>query len=174
MPAEGATRLLLADACVLIDFLASGADLLLRLSQGLGTLHVASPVLMEVEGLDEDGCSELGIVVIDPSPVQADEAARARGGLSFPDRVCLVVARDGAMTCLTNDAPLRRACADAGVSTMRSLRCLLELTRLGRMSPAEALRVAEAMHRSNPRHVGAEIVAAFVRELRGLHPGMCP
>lgn len=45
-------RLLLVDACVLIDFAKTDASLITLVSRYIGDVHVATPVFEEVHGLD--------------------------------------------------------------------------------------------------------------------------
>ena len=102
---------LIADANVLIDYVNSDVSVLALLAQHAGPLYVATPVLEKVEGLDRSECERLGMVVIEPTLDQLLEAGQARGRLAFDDRVCLILARDRAWSCVTNDKALRRACA---------------------------------------------------------------
>ena len=161
MSNEEGKRLLLADSCVLIDFLDACPEILSSLARDYAVVHVASPILEEVEGLDSDGCAAAGLVVIEPTSEQLSEAVMRREGLSFQDWLCLVVSRDGGMTCVTNDRRLRKACGRAGVATMRGLRCLLELAREGHISKDEARTAADRLHGVDPLYIDARLIAAF-------------
>lgn len=157
--------LLLVDANVLIDFATTDRTVLSRVARHLGAIHVPRDVLAEVDQLDEAACTELGLVVIDGTIEQLAEAGAARGRLSFEDRVCLILARDHGWTCVTNDGALRRECAAAGIAVMWGLELMLELVAAGGMRADEAIAVAEAIGRANPR-MKAEVVEEFRSKLR--------
>lgn len=154
-------RLLVVDANVLIDYVGSDRSILGLAAEFIGPIHVPRPVLEEVEQLDEADCARLGIRLAEASTAQLLEAGAGRGRLSFSDRLCLVLARDRSWTCVTNDRALRRACADLSVPVLWGLELMLELVSLRGLTAGAALDVAMAIHRSNPRHITAEILERF-------------
>jgi len=156
-------RLLLMDANVLIDYVRTDRSVLGLVYEHVGSVHVLSTVLDEVDGLDEDGCEALGIEVVEPELAQVREAAARRGRLSVADHLCLLVARERTYACVTNDRALRRACADEGVAVVWGLELMLVLVRGGVLDAAEAVRVARAVHELNPRHITAAVVEEFIR-----------
>ncbi|MCK6530447.1 type II toxin-antitoxin system VapC family toxin [Myxococcota bacterium] len=157
--------LLVVDANVLIDYANAERGVLALAARHLGPLMVARDVLDEVDQLDQMGCEELGIGVVEPTAEQLAEAGAGKErGLSFPDRVCLIVARDRGCTCVSNDGALLRACASAGVPTMRGLALMIELVWAGRMAAAQAISVATRISAGNP-WVSAAVVAEFVRKV---------
>lgn len=79
------------------------------------------------------------------------EAGAARGRLSFQDRICVLVARAGSYTCVTNDRSLRSACTAAGVPVLWGLEILVELV------------AARALPAESAREIAAQIVAANTR-----------
>ncbi len=107
--------LLLVDANVLIDYAKTGPTVFTLVARHLGPVHVPRDVLGEVDQLDEDACDRLGLVLVEGTLEQILEAGAGAGGLSFPDWMCLILARDQGWTCVTNDGRLRRACAEASV-----------------------------------------------------------
>lgn len=90
-------------------------------------------------------------------------AAAATGGpLSFKDRLCLLIARDKAWECATNDRALRRACTAAGVKAVWGLELMVDLVVSHNLSPKRAVAVAESIHEANPTHITRQIVERFV------------
>jgi rRNA-processing protein FCF1 len=157
-------RLLVVDANVLIDYVGSDISILRLAAEFVGPIHVTGPVLKEVEQLGEADCDRLGIHLVEASTNQLLEAGAGRGRLSFSDRLCLILARDRSWTCVTNDRALRRACTDLSVPVLWGLELMLELVSLRRLTVEAALDVAMAIHRSNPRHITAEILERFERK----------
>lgn len=158
---------LIADANVLIDYVKSDRTVLALAAKHFQGIHVLITVLAEVEVLDGVECSRLGIRVIDPEVEQLIEAGanQGRAGLSFQDWLCLIVARDSKWVCLSNDGPLRRACAQAGVSVCWGLELMLELVVAGQLTAAAARDIAEAIHRSNPRYITRDLLTRFDEKL---------
>lgn len=159
--------LLLVDANVLIDYATADLSVLALVVEHLGPVYVARDVLDEVDQLDEDACERLGVKVVDGTVEQILEAGAARGGLSFADRMCLILARDGGWTCVSNDGPLRRACIAEGAKVMWGLQMMLELVAAGGLEAEAAIVVAEAIGEGN-RWIGAAVIAEFRRKVRGL------
>lgn len=158
-------RLLVVDANVLIDYASSDLSILGLAGEFVGTIHVPRPLLEEVEQLDEADCARLGIRLAEASVEQLLEAGAGHGRLSFSDRLCLILARDRSWTCVTNDRALRRACTDISVPVLWGLELMLELVSLRHLTIQGALDVATAIHRSNPRHITAEILERFERKV---------
>ncbi len=160
-------RVLLVDANVLIDYVKTDVAVLGLAASHLGQVCVLSTVVAETDGLSEAQCRQLGMQVHSPSLLQVMAAGGERGSLSLEDRLCLAVAEEQGWTCLTNDGALRRACARSRVPVMWGLELMVELVQAGRLSAAEAVIVAEAIHRSNPLHITAAIVAQFAAKVAG-------
>lgn len=161
-------RLLVVDANVLIDYASSDLSILGLAGEFVGTIHVPRPVLEEVEQLGETDCARLGIRLVEASVEQLLEAGAGQGRLSFSDRLCLVLARDRSWICVTNDRALRRACTDLSIPVLWGLELMLELVSLRRLTVKAALDIAVAIHRSNPRHITAEILDRFERKVSEL------
>lgn len=158
--------LLLVDANVLIDFAATDREVLELVVRHVGPVHVPRDVFDEVDQLDEATCAALGLVIVEGTLDQLAEAGAARGRLSFPDRVCMILARDNGWTCVTNDGRLRRECEAVGIQVRWGLQLLLALVESGAMTANRAVSVAEAVGRTNP-HMKPEVVAAFTMKVRG-------
>ena len=165
MPHRG---FLVIDANVLVDYQAADLAILALVNHHVGTVHILTTMLAEVEGLDESDCEQLGIRVVEPTFAQVTEAASRAGRLSFQDRTCLVVCRDHGWTCVSNDRALRRACEADGVGVIWGLELMLELVRNGHLPGANAFEAAERIHVANPVYVTSTILAAFRAKLGGL------
>ena len=102
-PTLGAAEygLFLVDANVLFDYANTYPTVLTLVARRLGPVHVPEVVLDEVEQLDEDACDRLALVVVEGTLEQILEAGD--GGLSFPDWMCLILARDEGWTCVTKE-----------------------------------------------------------------------
>lgn len=158
-----AKRLLLFDADVLIDYVQTRRSVLRR-ARGLAEIFVVTPVLVEVEGLDEAGCQRLGINTIEPTLQQMREAAATHGPLSFADQLCLSVAQSGGYTCVTNDKALRGACTAVGVTVIWGLEIMAKLVRVGLLDYEEACLVARQISEINP-FVTPAIVQRFIQKI---------
>ena len=99
---------LILDANVLIDYCATDRSILTLISRHVGQIHVPVELLEEVKALDESECDRLGLHVFEPELEQLAAAGKRRPGLSYYDHLCLLVAKQGGWTCVTNDGKLRR------------------------------------------------------------------
>lgn len=159
-------RILLMDACVLIDFCKAERSVLRKCVLDVGEIHVITPVLQEVkEFQSEQELLDLGLILDEPELEDALSAAEGRGPVSFQDRLCLLTAKRNRCTCVTNDKSLRKLCALEGVPVMWGLQLLLELLGAGGISPKEAVNIAETIHRANPRHITASILSRFIENV---------
>jgi predicted nucleic acid-binding protein len=156
-------RVLLIDANVLIDYQKSDFSILGLVNQHVSEVHVLTTILHEVDGLDVVDCERLGLKVIDPELAQVMRASIRKGRLSFRDRLCLVVASEGGLVCVTNDKALREACDGEGVTTLWGLEIMTALVRGRAIQAANAIDIAEKIHVSNPLHVSKKIVERFSR-----------
>jgi predicted nucleic acid-binding protein len=114
-------RLLILDACVLIDFCDADPSVLRVVSRAVGAIHVATPVLAEVEQLDESTAESLGLRVVEPPLSMFAAAARKRGRLSPRDHLCLLMAKAEGWTCVSNDRALRTVWVADGVDVLWGL-----------------------------------------------------
>jgi hypothetical protein len=150
------------DASVLIDVADANEAVLGLIVQHLARVIIPTPVLAEVGSLDELRCAALGLEVVEPSLDQLREAAIPDPGLSFADKICMIVARDVGGTAWTNDGPLGDECETHGVSRMRGLRPLLELVEVGALAIDVAVGTVDLMRANNP-YITPSIVAEFRR-----------
>jgi hypothetical protein len=158
-------EILLADADVLIDYVASELSILTLASEHIGQIYVLKPILATVDDLSERKCMHHGIRVIDVETAVLLEAGAKSGPLSFEDWLCLIVCRDRGWTCLTNDAALGRECGDVEIHVRRGLGLMVDLVHAGVLDEERALRVASAIHEENPYHINATVLEQFQRAL---------
>jgi len=157
-------RLLLLDACVLIDFATSDLSVLTLVTAHIGQVHVPSPVFDEVEQIDESLAASLGLKLVEPTIEMLLDAGAARGRLSFQDRICLLVAKEGGFTCVSNDRRLRMSCEAEGVPVLWGLELLVELVA-ARAIPAEAARDIAARIVSANRRMEPNVYARFLKRI---------
>ena len=164
---------LIVDANVLIDYVKSDRSILRIASRHLGQIFVAGPVLEEVGQLDEAECEALGLQVVEMTLEQLSAAAVAglSGQLSFPDHCCLLLARESAFTCVTNDGRLRRACTEAQVPVLWGLELMVGLVSKNELTVEAAIATAREIAASNPRHTTAEILEKFAVRVRAAAQG---
>lgn len=112
-------RELIMDANTLTDYLQTDSTILKLISTYIGPVTIPSPIFDEVKLLTESDCVNLGLRVIEPSLEQVVfEAVSKRGRLSFPDHLCLIIARATEwISCVTDDVALRNSCVNEGVPT---------------------------------------------------------
>jgi hypothetical protein len=160
---EGTPRsTLVGDASVLIDIAEANEAILGLIARHLARVIIPTPVLAEVDGLDELRCSALGLEVVEPTLDQLREAAIPHPALSFADRVCMIVARDAGGIAWTNDGPLGDACDAHGVPRMRGLRPLIALVEAGALAIGVAVGTVDLISANNP-YITPTIVAEFRR-----------
>jgi len=163
-----APRGLLMDANVVIDYQRSAVSVLGLVNKHVGEVHVLTTILDEVDGLDVVDCRRLGFDVIEPELNQLTRAASQRGRLSFRDHLCLIVASDRGLVCVTNDKPLRKACQGDGVAISWGLEMMSVLVRASAMQAADAIQTAEQIHLGNPLHIPRSLVDRFARMVTGI------
>lgn len=163
-------KLLILDADVLIDYANSELRVLGLAARHLGPVHIARPLLAEVEQLSEPDCEALGLDLVEPTLEQLIEAGSQRGPLSFPDRLCLILARDQGYVCVSNDRRLRKECSAKGIGVLWGLELMVELVRRNRLQANKALRISRAIHESNPRHISTGVIARFEQRILRLNP----
>jgi len=112
----------------------------------------------------------LGIEVLEAETEQMLLAAQLPTSVSFNDRLCLVVCREGGWTCVTNDRALQRLCAQHGVATRFGLSLMLDLVAAGALPRARALAIARAIRASNPLHINERVLARFRTALEDVDP----
>jgi predicted nucleic acid-binding protein len=161
-------RFLVLDANVLIDYCAADRWVLTLISQHVGRINVPAALLDEVGDLDASECDRLGVRVIDLPLELLASAGKRRPGLSYYDHLCLLAAKEGGWTCVTNDGRLRRECAVERVPVLWGLEPMLDLIAGGHLTVTQAHEVAERIHESNPLFITKTIVAKFLVRARAM------
>jgi len=120
---------LILDANILIDFCKCDTTINKLICTYVGQIYLATPVLNEINQIDEGDCLELGIILAEPELEQAVLAAEKKGPLSFQDNLCLILAKENKWACVTNDKPLRKRCKAEGIPIIWGVEliCILNL-----------------------------------------------
>ena len=177
MPLPVTSNLMIMDACVLIDFIKADRSVLELIVKHVGSLHVASPTIDEVNEIDDENeLLELGLVIVEPEVADAYAAAAGRAGpTSFHDRLCMLVAKRYGFTCVTNDKNLRKLCQEEEVPLLWGLELLSRLHRSGGITMKSTLEIAGKIQKANPRHITPQILKRFqevIRKQKGKKAGM--
>jgi len=97
--------------------------------------------------------------------VELDAAGRHRSGLSFEDRICLLVAKQSGWTCVSSDKKLRRECVAEKVAVLWGLEPMIALVRSGHLAVAEAKKAALAIQTGNPLFITDAVIEKFIRRI---------
>lgn len=152
------------DASVLIDYMKSDITVLTHVSRSVAPIHLASPVLAEVEQISENSANSKAIHVVEPSLEQVRLAVERAGRVSFQDRLCALMARDNEWACITSDRQLRSFCRGLGVPCVWGLEPLRWLVSRGHLTTDQAIAIARQIAESNT-FITSQILARFRRQL---------
>lgn len=159
---EEAARLMIMDACVLIDFFKTDRTVLSLISSYVGPTYVVSTVLEEVKDIgSEEDLASLGLIVVEPELEDLFAAEEGVGPTSRPDRLCFLTAKRHGYACVTNDKNLRRLCVQEGVDVFWGLQLISKLHAAGGLTSRGAKDIAMDIHRRNTKHITMEIVDRF-------------
>jgi len=122
---------LILDANILIDFCKCDRTIIKLICTYVGQIYLATPVLSEINEIDEGACVELGIILVEPELEHVMLAAEKKGPLSFQDNLCLILAKEYGWTCVTNDKPLRQKCELEGVPLIWGIELICILVESG-------------------------------------------
>jgi len=162
-----ADECLIVDADVLIDFIKADRNIISIIIKHLAPVYVVRQVLKQVKAIEsEEELTSLGVTVIDPEIEDLYTAAKTTSPTDFEDQLCYLTAKRHGFTCVTNDKDLRNCCIDDGVPSLRGLRLILRLCALQRISVAEAIKIAEQIHKNNPRYITKTILKNFIKALK--------
>lgn len=163
------TRYMIMDACVLIDYMNGEPNLFKLISTHIGPIHVATPVVEEVDYFKSiKDIEDFGLISIEPEIDDVFTAEEMDGQTSFQDNLCFLTAKRQGLTCISNDKNLRKQCTDANVPIIWGLELILELTKAGGVAKKQASRIARNIQKSNPRHINTRILNDFEGKLKGL------
>ncbi|MBI2392844.1 MAG: hypothetical protein HYV09_24880 [Deltaproteobacteria bacterium] len=157
-------RILVVDACVLIDFAKADAAIIPLVSRHVGEVHVATPVCEEVKDLDPAMAASLGIKLYEPTLEMAAAAAAHKGRLSFQDRLCFAIAKQERWTCVSNDRQLRTECETAKVPVLWGLEVLALLVDAAALPAPQARDLATTIVANNKR-IGPAVLARFLARI---------
>lgn len=156
-------RLMIMDACVLIDYIKTDRSVLELIVKYVGEVHIISPVVDEVKVIDsEEELIELGLIIVEPELEDAFTAEEQVGATSFQDQLCLLTAKRHDFTCVTNDKNLRKACKMETIPTMWGLELIAKLHKSGGIPAKSAIDIARQIHKTNPKHITMKIVERFI------------
>jgi hypothetical protein len=156
--------LLLVDACVLIDYATTSRDVLSKLSDRVGKLHVTPTVFREVRQIRLEDAPILGLSVVEPTLEMLVEAAAGNNRLSFPDRLAVVVSREFGFTCVSNDRQVALECERQGVPVLRGLELLARLCEAKGITKAQAKALGTKICSANT-WLGPKVLALFLERL---------
>ena len=157
-----ANKHMIMDACVLIDFIKADHMVFKLIAKNVGPICVITPIVEEVDNIDDESeLLKLGLVVIEPEFEDADLAVSFSGSTSFNDRLCMLTAKRYGFKCITNDKSLRKLCQQEKVPVVWGLELLLKLHRAGGIHGEKAIEIAEAIHKTNPKHITHKIILGF-------------
>ena len=155
-------KFMILDACVLIDFVNADKFVLASITKNVGSIYVVSPVVSEVKDLEnEDELTDLGVIVIEPEMEDAYIAAAEGGATSFEDKLSMLTAKRNGYVCVSNDTSLRKLCESEQVPIMWGLQLLLALHKANGIQADDAIRIANKIHETNPRHITQKIITRF-------------
>lgn len=164
-----ATKLLLVDANVLIDYQKSGRLCVLTLaSKHIGEVHIPVDVLKEVQGMTDSHCKRLRLKIIDTATLELQQAVSdVPKKLSDVDKVCLAVSKEKGYICVTNDKALRATCEEHKVETMRGLRPMVLLVKKKKLSARKAVAIAKKIQKQNKR-IKEEVLKDFINDVKAV------
>jgi predicted nucleic acid-binding protein len=157
----------LLDANVLIDFQHADLGALELFAKRVAPLRVLQPTVDEVVGVSARTLKRMGLKVVPMTTEEILAIADRRRKLSLQDALCVQACATGGYTCISNDRVVRSECSARGIACVWGLHVLLFVVRAGGMKRARAHRIAQAMARANPAHLGAEIMERFRKRLFG-------
>ena len=159
--------MLVFDANVLIDYWHGNRSLLPLISTAVGTITFPGAVFDEVGELTTRSCRANRIQFAELSIEVMAAASEKQEGLSFPDWLCLALAKERGAHCVTNDVLLRNQCERENVPVLWGLEPLVMLVQQGLVSPRIARRTVLKMQQSNPHYITRKIVEDFLKKIGG-------
>lgn len=158
-------RFLIFDANILIDFFNCDRTVIRLISRHVGQIFLATPVLNEIEQIDESDCSELGITLVEPELEHLMLASEDKGPLSFQDKLCLILAKEHGLTCVTNDIPLRKKCESEGVTLIWGIELICILVESNGIPVDQAKDIILEIQKNNPKYITDNIVQSAFKRL---------
>jgi rRNA-processing protein FCF1 len=156
------------DLNTLIDLIEADKSVIRLVGNHLGPIYIPSVVLNQIEKASQVGVRRLGVRKAECTIEHLFDARQPRTGLSFRDRLCLIIARMGNWVLITNDPVLRTACAADQIRSLCALDIVIELVRLLHLPCRKAIRVVRNLHSVNSHHVSKESVTQCERRVETL------
>lgn len=156
---------LIMDANILIDFCKCDRTIIKLICTYVGQIYLATPVLSEINEIDEGACVDLGIILMEPELDQVMLAAEKKGPLSFQDNLCLLLAKEHGWTCVTNDKPLRQKCEIEGVPLIWGVELICILVEFGGLPIEHARDIILEIQKINPKYITEYIVEKAFKRL---------
>lgn len=157
---------LILDANILIDFYKCDRTIIKLICTYVGQIYLATPVLSEINEIDEGACVELGIILVEPELEQVMLAAEKKGALSFQDNLCLILAKEYGWACVTNDKPLRQKCEIEGIPLIWGIELICILVESGGLPVEHARDIILEIQKINPKYITDNIVEKAFKRLR--------
>ena len=149
---------LILDANILIDFLECDRTILTLICSNVGQIYLATPVFDEISQLSQSDCIELGVILVEPELKHLFLASQPNGPLSFQDHICLILAKEYGLTCVTNDRPLRQKCRVEGVAIIWGIELICILVESGGLPVENAKDIILNMQENNPKYITSTIL----------------
>ncbi len=156
---------LILDANILIDFYRCDPTIIKLICSYVGQIYLATPVLDEINEIDESDCVELGIVLVEPELEQVMLASKRKGPLSFQDNLCLILAKENNWTCVTNDKPLRKRGESEGVPLLWGLELICILVEYEGLPVEHARNIILEIQEMNPKYITEDIIKIAFKRL---------
>ncbi|WP_104373514.1 hypothetical protein [Desulfocucumis palustris] len=140
-------------ANILIDFCKCDRTIIKLICTYVGQIYLATPVLSEINQIDERTCVKLGIILVEPELEHVMMAAVKKDPLSFQDNLCLILAKEYGWTCVTNDKPLRQKCKLEGVPLIWGIELICILVESGGLPVEHAKDIILEIQKINPKYI---------------------
>lgn len=156
---------MILDANILIDFCNCDRTIVKLICTYVGQIYLATPVLNEINQINEGDCLELGIILVEPELDQVMLASIKKGPLSFQDNLCLILAKERGWTCVTNDKPLRKTCKIEGVPLIWGIELICILVESCGLPVEHARGIILKIQKDNPKYISDRIVLKAFKRL---------
>ncbi|GMV83385.1 MAG: hypothetical protein AMXMBFR7_45690 [Planctomycetota bacterium] len=160
------------DASALIQLLEVCESVLALSSGQVVVIAVPVPVLYEKRSLTEERCRALGLEIVRGETEQLLEAAarKGKGGLSFQDWSCVIIAQDAGWGIISEDKPLIKVARKEGLKVTGCFDLLAELYEKSLLRIDDAQTYARNLQANNPGYIPYDDVVALIERLRRTKP----
>lgn len=162
--ADSSVKGVICDASVLIDYILTEPKILKLFSKHCLQIYITTATLQEVKQILPGQAEILGLVTVEPSLNQLQEASKRSGPLSFQDRLCFILSRDNNWPCISSDKKLITECNKIGIETIWGLNLMKLLVGKGYLVSREAITIANKIAEKNP-YITQAILKRFAEKL---------